>query len=237
MGRHRNHLPGRVNKVPEYVRYIVKKLKVLCPTLGKRKIADILAMAGLHLAATSVWRFIKEPPLPPKPDLMALGTQPTGRVVTSKYPNHVWHVDMTVIPTSGFWAPWWPFCLAQVWPFCWWVLVILDHFSRTVVGFALFRKQPTWQEVRDVFTRTIQRVGMAPKYLISDQGGPFTAPDFNAWCLADPRNIIQRFGAIGKYGSIAVIERLMRSIKSECSRRILVPLNDDAMRLPPLFGQ
>ena len=131
-------IPDPVNKVPEYVRTIVKKLKVLCPTLGKRKIADILAMAGLHLAATSVWRFIKEPPLPQKPDLMAIGTQPTGRVVTSKYPNHVWHVDMTVIPTSGFRAPWWPFCLAQVWPFCWWVLVILDHFSRTGVGFALF---------------------------------------------------------------------------------------------------
>ena len=41
----------------------------------------------------------------------------------------------------------------------------------------------------------------------------------------------QRFGALGKYGSIAVIERLMRTIKSECTRRLaLVPLQQRQFR-------
>jgi hypothetical protein len=35
----------------------------------------------------------------------------------------------------------------------------------------------------------------------------------------------QRFGAIGKYGSLAVIERFIRSMKNECTRVILVPFS------------
>jgi len=32
-----------VNKFPDFVRYIVQRLKVLCPSLDKRKITQILA--------------------------------------------------------------------------------------------------------------------------------------------------------------------------------------------------
>jgi hypothetical protein len=38
-----------VNKFPNFVRHIVQRLKVLCPSLGKVKIAQMLARAGLHL--------------------------------------------------------------------------------------------------------------------------------------------------------------------------------------------
>jgi hypothetical protein len=41
-------------------------------------------------------------------------------VVTAKYPGHVYHLYLTVVPTSsGFWVPWFPFSLPQTWPFCW----------------------------------------------------------------------------------------------------------------------
>ena len=43
----------------------------------------------------------------------------SGRVVTAKRPNHVWHVDLTIVPTSkGFWTSWIPFSRPQQWPFC-----------------------------------------------------------------------------------------------------------------------
>ena len=42
-------IPEPVNKYPAFVRYVVKRLKVLCPTMGKRRIAETLAKAGLHL--------------------------------------------------------------------------------------------------------------------------------------------------------------------------------------------
>jgi len=51
---------------------------------------------------------------------------------------------------------------------------------------------------------------------------------FRRWCRR--QRIRPRFGAVGEYGSLAVIERFMRSLKAECTRRLLVPLQLDAMR-------
>ncbi len=48
-----------VNKFPEYVRYAVQRVKALCPTLGKKKLAQVLARAGLHLGATTIGRIRK----------------------------------------------------------------------------------------------------------------------------------------------------------------------------------
>ncbi len=219
-----------VNKYPDYVRYIIQRLKTLCPTMGKVRIAQVLARAGLHLGATTVGRIVKEEPFPDKPNFEVVETEKKGRVVTARYANHVWHVDMTTVPTAGFWVPWAPFCLSQVWPFCWWVIVVIDHFSRAVIGFAVFKKQPTADEVIAFMTNAVHAVGGPPRHLISDQGSQFTSKEFRAWCSAEPRSIKQRFGAIGQYGSIAIIERLMRSIKDECTRRIIVPLGEDGIR-------
>ncbi len=52
-----------VNKFPDFVRYVVQRLKALCPTMGKVKMAQTLARAGLHVAATTVGRMLKEPPV------------------------------------------------------------------------------------------------------------------------------------------------------------------------------
>ena len=43
-----------VNKFPEYVRYAVRLLKALCPSMGKGKITQMLCRAGLHLGTTTV---------------------------------------------------------------------------------------------------------------------------------------------------------------------------------------
>lgn len=99
-----------VNKFPHFVRYAVRRLKTLCPTLGKVKIAEILCRAGLHLGATTVGRILKESPLPPP----RRASVTTGRVVTARKPNHIWHIDLTAVPTGGgFWTPWLPFALPQ----------------------------------------------------------------------------------------------------------------------------
>ena len=60
-------LPEPVNKFPDFVRHIVWRLKVLCPSLGKVKIAQMLARAGLHLCATTVGRMLKAKTPTPKP--------------------------------------------------------------------------------------------------------------------------------------------------------------------------
>ena len=147
-----------VNKFPDFVRYVVQRLRVLSPTMGKVKIAEILARAGLHLSVTTVGRILKEKPVPASEP--AQKTETTGRVVTSKYPNHVWLVDLTTVPTgAGFWCSWLPFALPQRWPFCWWVGVIIDHFSRRVMGFATFDREPDAVSIRCFLARAILQAG------------------------------------------------------------------------------
>ena len=209
-----------VNRFPEFFTYLVQRLKVLCPRMGTRRIAGVLARAGLHLGATTVRRMLQPTPKPPsnsaRPGVL--------RTVTAKRPNHAFHVDLTTVPTiGGFWISWLPLSLPQRWPFCWWVAVVVDHFSRRVVGTAIFTKEPTSADIMRFLGRVRRKIGCWPKHLITDHGVQFTAEEFDAWCRY--RGIQQRFGAIGKYGSLAVIERFIRSLKNECTRLLpVVPL-------------
>jgi len=216
-----------VNKFPEFVAHLVRSLKVMCPTLGKVRIAQVLARAGLHLGATTVGRMLERQPR--KDDAMEDPLVQAGTVITAKYPNHVWQVDLTVVPTrGGFWVPWFPFTWPQRWPFSWWVAVALDQASRRVVGFAVFKRRPTSLRVCAFLDRVIGRIERTPKHVITDRGKEFYCRPFKRWCRR--HGIRPRFGAVGKHGSIAVIERVIRSMKTECARRILVPLRLAAMR-------
>ncbi len=49
-------LPEPVNRGPDFVAYLVNRLRGLCPGIGKVKLAQVLARAGLHLAPTTVRR-------------------------------------------------------------------------------------------------------------------------------------------------------------------------------------
>ena len=81
-----------VNKFRDFVRYIVQRLKTLCPSLGKRKIAQILARAGLHLGSTTVQRMVKDKAVPPPTDPVDQ-TEQDDHIVTAKRPDHV-HTDL-----------------------------------------------------------------------------------------------------------------------------------------------
>ncbi len=171
-------LPEPVNKFPDFVRYNVQRLKSLCPSMGKGKIAGVLARAGLHLGSTTVGRIVKEPPAPPP---VSEKPETDERHVTAKRPNHVWNVDLTTVPIcGGFWVPWSPLTLPQCWPFCWWVAIVLDHYSRRVIGFAVFSNLPSSEDIQAFLDRTIRISGASPKHLISDKGGQFWCDGFKA---------------------------------------------------------
>jgi putative transposase len=215
-----------VNKFPEFVGYVARRLKKLCPTMGKRKIAETLARAGLHLAASTVGRMLASPP-PPEP---AQPVKPaTPRRVRATRPNEVWHCDLSIVPiVSGFWTPWPPHALPQCWPFCWWIAAIVDQFSRRIMGTATFRKQPTSEQVRAFFGRTVHAAGTMPKHLITDKGKQFDCHGFRRWCS---RHGIQvRYGAVGRQGSIAVVERTIRTLKELLRMLVLIPMCAAAFR-------
>jgi putative transposase len=210
-------VPEPVNRFPDFVGYLVRRLKVLCPMMGKARIANVLCRAGLHLGSTTVRRMLRETEKPKPPSSVR---SRKGRVVTARRPNNVWFCDLTTVPTSlGFWVPWPPLALPPIWPFCWWIAVIVDHFSRRVMGVTVFTKEPTSKAIRNFIDRAISAAGEAPNHLISDRGTQFTDNGFPRWCRR--RRIQHRFGAVGKYGSVAVIERLMRTLKAECTRQLV----------------
>jgi hypothetical protein len=122
-----------VNKFPDFVAVMVSKLKRLFPVMGRRRIADFLARAGLHIAPSTVRRMLNRAPATETPAPVAPAKNPDEplasakpRTVIANYPNHVWGIDTTAVPTSaGFWTSWFPFSLAQFWLFCWWVAAAL----------------------------------------------------------------------------------------------------------------
>ena len=215
-----------VNKFPDFVRYMIQRLRALCPTMGKVKIAQILARAGLHLGPTTIGRILKEKPAPWP---ASVKTSESISVVTATRTNQVWHIDLTTVPTgAGFWCSWAPFALPQSWPFCWWVGVIVDHFSRRVMGFTLFLQEPTSQAVRAFLGRAQARSRARPRHLICDKGPQFWCEGFKLWCQR--AGVRPRFGAIGKHGSIAVIERAIRTMKELLGDLPFVPLRREAFR-------
>ena len=220
-----------VNRFPDFVRYVVQRLKTLCPSMGKKKLAQTLARAGLHLGTTTVGRILKEKPAPTPQ--AAKKAESAGRVVTAKRPNHVWHVDLTLVPTQmGFWTSWFPFALPQRWPFCWWVAVVVDHFSRRAMGIGVFANRPDCRTVCVSLGQLVRRVGTAPKYIICDKDSIFDCPAFRRWVkhkgIRPPR-----YGAIGEHGSIAVdevVERFILTMKNGSTRRYLVALRRETFR-------
>ena len=133
-------------------------------------LAQTLARAGLHLGTTTVGRILKETPSPQTTDQ----AESTGRVVTAKRPNHVWHIDLTVVPMGpGMWCAWLPFALPQRWPFCWWVLVTVDHFSRRAMGVSVFATRPDCRAVCSSLGQMLHRVGTTPKYIVCDRDSVF----------------------------------------------------------------
>ena len=85
----------------------------------------------------------------------------------------------------------------------------------------------TSEGVRSFLARTIHQTGAAPKYLVCDKGSQFWCPGFKRWCQR--RGIKPRFGAVGQHRSIAVVERFILTLKTLCTRVLLLPLRREMM--------
>jgi transposase InsO family protein len=250
--------PGPVNKYPHFVSQLVQQLKATLPAMGKVRVASMLARAGLHLSATTVKRMLERPlsghpphhrcadttgqesteashgqscemlTSNPANDQSGPARASQPRRVIAHYPNHVWSVDQTAVPIcGGLWAPWLGWALPQCWPFCFWLSVLVDHCSRRVLAVTVYPSVPTAQQVCALLEHAVRQAGRAPKYTVTDQGSQFQGA-YRDWC--DQHGVRPRFGALYKHGSIALVERVVLTIKNECTRRILVPFGLQAMR-------
>jgi transposase InsO family protein len=172
---------------------------------GSAKIAQMLARAGLKIGRETVRRY-RRAPRPPQP---AGSPQSKPRILYAKHVNHIWFADLTEI--RGFLGL-----------FVYKLVVVLDLFSRFPLAFGIFQKEPTADQVLDVLDRAMRQHGR-PRHFVSDQGSQFTATVFRE--TLDALSIRQRFGAIGQYGSIAIIERFWRTLKELLGIRLWPPLS------------
>jgi transposase InsO family protein len=112
------------------------------------------------------------------------------------------------------------------------VAALLDVFSRFPVAVRVFTKEPTAGDVLDVLEIAVRRHGR-PRHLATDQGRQFTDGLFRETVKA--LGIEHRFGAIGKNGSIPIIERFFRILKEPRGLPLWKPLlrSDPERRLEP----
>jgi putative transposase len=148
--------------------------------------------------------------VPPPP--MVAATAP--RAVRARYPNHVWMVDLTDI--RG---------LFGITTFK--VGAVFDVFSRMPLSARVFSKEPTSAEIARFVSVTARRYGR-PAHFVSDRARCFTAQMFRRSMRR--LDVKQRFGAVGKKGSIALIERLWRTLKDALGLRLLGPLVVEDLR-------
>jgi len=218
-----------VNRHSDRTAYLVKDAHAHMPQSGRRRVADTLARAGFKLAASTVRRMLlrKLPPreTPPEQQKQAEPT-PTPPAPTKTPPrppqrvkaraaNHVWHVDFTLCRNASLFPDFAPLSL---WPFCWHILLVVDHFTRRIVAFEVFKKEPTAKQLCRVLECAVVDAGTSPGHIVSDRGAQFMSPAYADWCRRHKTR--QRFGAIGKHGSIAVVERCNRTLKHEHLRQL-----------------
>ncbi len=187
------------NKTPTDVVQLVWKLAADNLDAGRVLIANQLGRLGVFLSDSTVRNILKNtrpPKLTKGLDEKAKKYKPSAPI-EAFYPNHVWSADLTVFDSWLYGRRY--------------ILVAIDHFSRKVVSVTpLDGPNAAW--TIDALEEAFRKHG-PPKHLITDQQSNFTCGAVHEFLKS--WGIKQRFGAIGEHGSIAVTERVNRTLKYE----------------------
>jgi putative transposase len=190
-----------LNALPDLVAELVHRLKREWPRWGTRRVAGILARLGLAASRTSVQRILRRP----RRRAGALRAARTTRgPLRAKRPHHVWLVDFTKVGgllRSGR------------------VGAVIDAFSRKVLAIGVAAGEPIAAFAVRLLREAVA-AGGAPVWLVTDRGTQFTSALFTR--ALTRRGIRRRVGAVGRSGSVALIERSWRSCKSEYARGLLL---------------
>jgi len=192
-------------KTPRDIAQMIWDIFEANPCVGRNRIASILWLLGVFVASSTVRNILLQPKPKNAPATANAQEAPaTPREIIARYPNHVWSVDRTRVLRWGIWPTW--------------VLVAIDHFSRKVVACCPL-EGPNAGWVVGAMEDAFAQHG-APRHLISDQEGVFISDAFRDSLI--PWDVQQRFGAVGKHGSIAVTERVILTLKYGWLKRVPV---------------
>jgi putative transposase len=183
--------PGRL---PDLVRELAKRLKAEWPRWGTRRIAGQLARLGIQASRSSVQRLLQRPRAPEPDDRLLPVAAP---ILLAKRPHHIWMIDFTRL--GGIVRPAF-------------VGAVIDAFSRRVLAIGFLRGEPNGRFAVRLLRRALARDG-TPTWLVSDKDRALRTKLVNG--LLRHHGVRRRYGAVGRKGSIAVIERFWRSMKQE----------------------
>jgi transposase InsO family protein len=117
-----------------------------------------------------------------------------------KRPSHFWGSDLTTIELR----------------FKFYLGAIVDLYSRDILAWRLFHNQPSSAEMAALFGQAAAQHGK-PEHFVSDQGGQFVGEPLRA--ALERLGVESRHGAVGQKGSIAIVERMWRSLKEHLDLR------------------
>ncbi len=196
-----------VNKMPAEIATLVWEITKTNLSWGRIRIANQLRLLGIFLSASTARNILQRPKPRNTPTSSAATTEKIdekteARSSPASYPNHVWSIDTTKVLCGDLWT-------VQV-------LVAIDHLSRKVVcAFPLEGPNAGW--IIEAVEQAMRKHG-APKHIISDQAPVVTSDAFAD--LLRQWNIKPRFGALEKSGSIAVTERVIKTLEYEWLKRV-----------------
>lgn len=193
---------------------------------GSLRLAQTLAREGLLLSRSTVRRWTKEPApedagsayaevaARPGKDSAAPVNVTTAlavdRAVQARRPNHVLMVDVTLVKALMG-------CLHFR------LAVVIDVFSRFPLAWRLFATEPSAAEMAAALDEALARArrfhpDLTLDHFVTDKGACFTAEEFQRAVARNGLNA--RFGAVGRHGSIALIERLWLGLKDLLQLRL-----------------
>ncbi|WP_018873759.1 IS3 family transposase [Thioalkalivibrio sp. ALJ16] len=178
-------------------------------TYGSRRLAKALQADGTAVGRYRVRTLMRERGLRPvwrrrfvattqRDDRVPVAENHLNRKFTPAGPNQAWASDITYIPTATGWS---------------YLAVILDLYSRKVIGWALDRQMPASQTCEALRMALEQRQPEPGLLLHSDQGCQYTSA---AWRRLLARHRIQAsMSRRGNCWDNAVVECFFLSLKTE----------------------
>jgi len=211
------HARVPANKTPLEITVLIWEITKSNIDWGRIRIANQLRLLNIFISASTVRNILQRPKPRNTPASPATAEKPQdkqeARSIPAWYPNHVWSIDTTAVLSWG------------LWPLH--ILVAIDHFSRKVVCMVPL-EGPNAGWIIEALERAMQVHGK-PKHIISDQASVFVGDAFAE--LLRQWNIKPRFGAVGEHGSIAVTERVIKTLKYEWLQRVPIIKGFDHLTL------
>lgn len=171
----------------------LREAGMLC---GEKRVARLMRQAGLRsVRGYKRPRYRAGKPATTAPNRLE-------QQFTTSVPDQVWVTDITYIRTYEGWL---------------YLAVVLDLYSRTVVGWAMKPSMAT-ELVLDALMMAVWRRRPKQSVIIhSDQGSQFGSDDFNRWCKEN--RLVPSMSRRGNCYDNAVAESFFSSLKKERIKR------------------